>query len=126
MLRKRPCRICRRWFQPHARAGERQRVCSEAACQRDASVATTSRRARRCSTTPRRTSRSLPITDAVTANQMLALGERFGFVFEAHAVGDANRSARVDRPLSLPPSGGHLSKRKERSPDGKNQENSRI
>lgn len=35
MLRKRPCRICRRWFQPHPRAGERQRVCSEAECQRE-------------------------------------------------------------------------------------------
>lgn len=35
MLRKRPCRICRRWFQPHPRAGERQRVCSESACQRE-------------------------------------------------------------------------------------------
>jgi len=37
--------------------------------------------------------------DAVPATQMLALGERFGFKFEAHAVGDANRSARVERPF---------------------------
>jgi len=37
--------------------------------------------------------------DAVPAAQMLALGERFGFEFEAHAVGDANRSARVERPF---------------------------
>lgn len=37
--------------------------------------------------------------DAVPAAQMLALAERFGFVFEAHAVGDANRSARVERPF---------------------------
>lgn len=31
--RKRPCRICRRWFEPHPRAGDRQRVCSDEACQ---------------------------------------------------------------------------------------------
>ena len=37
--------------------------------------------------------------DAVPAAQMLALAERFGFRFEAHAVGDANRSARVERPF---------------------------
>lgn len=37
--------------------------------------------------------------DAVPAAQMLALAERFGFAFEAHAVGDANRSARVERPF---------------------------
>ncbi len=35
MLRKRPCRICRRWFLPHPRAGARQRVCSGADCQRE-------------------------------------------------------------------------------------------
>jgi hypothetical protein len=35
MRRKRPCRICRRWFLPHARCGERQRVCSRAECQRE-------------------------------------------------------------------------------------------
>lgn len=35
MTRKRPCRICRRWFQPDPRAGDRQRVCSEASCQRE-------------------------------------------------------------------------------------------
>jgi len=32
---KRPCRICRRWFEPHARAGSRQRVCSDPDCQRE-------------------------------------------------------------------------------------------
>lgn len=37
--------------------------------------------------------------DAVAAAPMQALAERFGFVFEAHAVGDANRSARVERPF---------------------------
>lgn len=37
--------------------------------------------------------------DAVPAPAMAALGERFGFHFEAHAVGDANRSARVERPF---------------------------
>ena len=35
MTRKRPCRICRRWFQPSPRAGDRQRVCSDAQCQRE-------------------------------------------------------------------------------------------
>jgi hypothetical protein len=33
MLRKRPCRICHRWFQPDPRVGDRQRVCSSAGCQ---------------------------------------------------------------------------------------------
>ena len=32
---KRPCRICRRWFVPHPRAGDRQRVCGAVACQRE-------------------------------------------------------------------------------------------
>jgi hypothetical protein len=31
--RKRPCAICRRWFQPDPRVGSRQRVCSALACQ---------------------------------------------------------------------------------------------
>ncbi len=35
MRRKRPCRICRRWFLPNARAGNRQKVCSDPACQRE-------------------------------------------------------------------------------------------
>jgi hypothetical protein len=35
MRRKRPCRICRRWFVPHPRAGDRQHVCSRADCQRE-------------------------------------------------------------------------------------------
>jgi hypothetical protein len=30
---KKPCRICRRWFQPDARVGDRQRVCSREECQ---------------------------------------------------------------------------------------------
>lgn len=33
MLKKRPCRICRRWFYPDRRIGERQRACSEGSCQ---------------------------------------------------------------------------------------------
>ena len=33
MLRKRPCRICRKWFTPHRRAGDRQHVCSSEVCQ---------------------------------------------------------------------------------------------
>src|SRR5450432_4701774 len=32
-VRKKPCRICRRWFQPDARVGERQRVCGKPECQ---------------------------------------------------------------------------------------------
>lgn len=36
---------------------------------------------------------------AVIAAEMEALGKRFGFVFIAHEVGDANRSARVERPF---------------------------
>ena len=37
--------------------------------------------------------------DAVPARSMAALAERFGFEFVAHRVGDANRSARVERPF---------------------------
>lgn len=33
--KKRPCQICRRWFEPHPRAGDRQRVCSEPECQHE-------------------------------------------------------------------------------------------
>src|SRR4051794_38125257 len=32
--RKRPCRICRRWFRPDVRVGDRQRACGERDCQR--------------------------------------------------------------------------------------------
>lgn len=35
VAKKRPCRICRRWFRPHPRAGKRQRVCGAEACQRE-------------------------------------------------------------------------------------------
>jgi len=31
--RKKPCRICRRWFRPDVRVGERQRACGEPDCQ---------------------------------------------------------------------------------------------
>jgi len=31
--RKKPCRICRRWFQPDARVGKRQRACGKPECQ---------------------------------------------------------------------------------------------
>src|SRR5690606_2880534 len=37
--------------------------------------------------------------DMVPAAEMLALAQRFGFEFVAHAVGDANRSARVEGPF---------------------------
>jgi hypothetical protein len=35
MARKRPCRVCGKWFSPHARAGTRQRVCGASECQRE-------------------------------------------------------------------------------------------
>ena len=34
-LRKRPCCICRRWFQPDPRVGRRQRTCGNEQCQRE-------------------------------------------------------------------------------------------
>jgi hypothetical protein len=37
--------------------------------------------------------------DAVMAPEMVAFATRFGFCFVAHALGDANRSARVERPF---------------------------
>src|SRR5262249_16939026 len=37
--------------------------------------------------------------DAVIAPEIVALGTRFGTVFVAHELGDANRSARVERPF---------------------------
>jgi hypothetical protein len=33
LLRKRPCRFCRRWFLPDPRIGDRQRACSQGPCQ---------------------------------------------------------------------------------------------
>jgi len=33
--KKRPCSICRRWFQPDVRVGDRQRACERDACQRE-------------------------------------------------------------------------------------------
>lgn len=35
MVRKRPCRVCRRWFQPDPRPGDRQHTCSRPECQRE-------------------------------------------------------------------------------------------
>jgi hypothetical protein len=35
MMRKRPCRICRKWFEPHPRAGDRQHTCSTPSCQQE-------------------------------------------------------------------------------------------
>ena len=37
--------------------------------------------------------------EMVPVPEMAAFGERFGFTFQAHEVGDANRSARVERPF---------------------------
>jgi hypothetical protein len=39
--------------------------------------------------------------DMVPVPEMAAFGERFGFVFRAHAVGNANRSARVERSMDF-------------------------
>jgi len=32
---KKPCSICRRWFEPNPRAGSRQKVCPSKSCQRE-------------------------------------------------------------------------------------------
>ncbi len=32
-VRKRPCRICRKWFRPNPRVGERQMTCGDKVCQ---------------------------------------------------------------------------------------------
>jgi hypothetical protein len=39
--------------------------------------------------------------DMVPVPEMAAFADRYGFRFEAHAVGDANRSGRVERPFSF-------------------------
>jgi len=39
--------------------------------------------------------------DMVPVPEMVAFGERFGFHFAAHEIGDANRSGRVERPFSF-------------------------
>ena len=33
--KKRPCKICRRWFKPDSRAGHRQQACSKKSCQNE-------------------------------------------------------------------------------------------
>jgi hypothetical protein len=33
-MRKRPCRICHRWYIPHARVGDRQMTCGDPGCKR--------------------------------------------------------------------------------------------
>ncbi len=35
MVKPRPCRVCRKWFRPDARVGDRQHVCGSPACQRE-------------------------------------------------------------------------------------------
>lgn len=35
MARKRPCRVCGKWFEPHPRAGKRQRACGRDECGRE-------------------------------------------------------------------------------------------
>src|ERR1700677_1109058 len=39
--------------------------------------------------------------DMVPVPEMAAFAERFGFQFVAHAIGNANRSGRVERPFSF-------------------------
>ena len=34
MLKKRPCRYCRKWFRPDPRVGDRQKACSQFECQK--------------------------------------------------------------------------------------------
>jgi hypothetical protein len=34
-MRKRPCRICRRWFTPHPRVGDRQKTCGRPHCKEE-------------------------------------------------------------------------------------------
>ena len=33
-LKKRPCRICKKWFRPNSRLGDRQKTCGALECQR--------------------------------------------------------------------------------------------
>ena len=33
--RKRPCKICRRWFLPNVRLKDRQKTCADTACQKE-------------------------------------------------------------------------------------------
>jgi len=33
--RKRPCRVCKRWFIPHPRLKDRQKTCADRQCQRE-------------------------------------------------------------------------------------------
>lgn len=35
LTRKRPCRICRRWFMPNPRLKDRQKTCGRPQCQRE-------------------------------------------------------------------------------------------
>ena len=35
LTRKRPCRVCKRWFIPHPRLKDRQKTCGDAPCQRE-------------------------------------------------------------------------------------------
>jgi hypothetical protein len=34
-MRRRPCRICRRWFSPHPRVQDRQMTCGDSDCKRE-------------------------------------------------------------------------------------------
>ena len=50
-----------------------------------------------CSTTAPSSSLAARARDMAPAPEMAAFAERFGFAFVAHELGDANRSARVER-----------------------------
>ena len=65
--KKRSCSICRHWFLPDVRAGERQQVCSQAACQRE-------RHRRRCAEFNAR-ERDAVAADRLTAQLQVALPE---------------------------------------------------
>ena len=35
MVKPRPCRVCRKWFRPDRKVGDRQHVCGDPACQQE-------------------------------------------------------------------------------------------
>ena len=35
MANSRPCRVCRKWFHPDRKVGDRQHVCGDSACQQE-------------------------------------------------------------------------------------------
>ena len=78
MEKKRPCCICRRWFQPDARVGARQCTCGSEHCQR-----------KRRQQTNRRWRRSNPYYDAARRLQskLDAVSERNDTILPARCAG---------------------------------------